>query len=70
MIFFIYTVIRIFTKAGIYIQNLGMFSVGRSLKEAKINGDVAELSLNSIINIERKSIFKSINHAAFFKKTG
>ena len=50
----------------IYIQNMGMFSVGRSLKEAKINGDIAELSLNSIINIEQKSIFKSISPKDIF----
>ncbi len=44
----------------ILVQNLGMFSLGRTFKESVINGDVAEMSINTIIRIQERSKFKSI----------
>tara|TARA_B110000444_G_scaffold90697_1_gene85725 strand:+ start:66047 stop:68071 length:2025 start_codon:yes stop_codon:yes gene_type:complete len=44
----------------ILIQNIGMFSIGKSLKEANINADVSEMSIKTIIRIEEKSSFQSI----------
>ena len=50
----------------ILIQNLGMFSIGRSLKEAVVNGDVSEMSIKTILRIEERSSFKSINKKDIF----
>ena len=50
----------------ILIQNMGMFSLGRNLREAIINGDVSEMSINVISKIEEKSNFKSISKKDIF----
>jgi rhamnose utilization protein RhaD (predicted bifunctional aldolase and dehydrogenase)/NAD(P)-dependent dehydrogenase (short-subunit alcohol dehydrogenase family) len=50
----------------ILIQNMGMFSLGRNLKEAIINGDVSEMSIKTISKIEEKSYFKSISKKDIF----
>ena len=50
----------------VLIQNMGMFSLGRNLEEAIINGDVSEMSINTISKIEEKSYFKSISKKNIF----
>tara|TARA_B100000787_G_C16194449_1_gene299734 strand:+ start:1473 stop:3497 length:2025 start_codon:yes stop_codon:yes gene_type:complete len=50
----------------ILIQNLGMFSIGRTLKESIVNGDVSESSIHTIIEIEERSKFKSISKKDIF----
>lgn len=50
----------------ILIQNLGMFSIGNTLNDAIINGDVSESSINTIIRIEERSKFKSISKKDIF----
>ena len=50
----------------ILIQNMGMFSLGRNLKEAIVNGDVSEMSINTIARIEERSSFKSISSKDIF----
>ena len=50
----------------ILIQNLGMFSIGNTLKDAIINGDVSENSINSIARIEERSKFESISKKDIF----
>ena len=50
----------------IAIQNLGLFSAGKSLSDSKVNGDVAEMAIKSIGNIERRSTFQSITMKDIF----
>ncbi len=50
----------------ILIQNIGMFSVGRNLNEALVNGDVSEQSIKTIISIEEQSKFESISRKDIF----
>tara|TARA_X000000368_G_scaffold412916_1_gene400054 strand:- start:690 stop:2711 length:2022 start_codon:yes stop_codon:yes gene_type:complete len=50
----------------IIVQNLGIFSVGKSLNEAKINGDVSEMSIRTIGKIEENSKFQSIKNQDIF----
>ena len=50
----------------ILVQNLGMFSIGRTLKDSIINGDVSESSIHTIIGIEERSKFKSISKKDIF----
>tara|TARA_Y100000992_G_C21264313_1_gene493071 strand:+ start:138 stop:2162 length:2025 start_codon:yes stop_codon:yes gene_type:complete len=50
----------------ILIQNIGMFSVGRNLNEALVNGDVSEQSIKTIISIEEQSKFESITRNDIF----
>ena len=50
----------------VVIQNLGIFSIGKSLNEAKINGDVSEMSIRTIGKIEERSHFQSIKKQDIF----
>ncbi len=50
----------------IAIQNLGIFSIGRTLSNAMINGDIAEMAIKTIGNIERKTSFSSISMKDIF----
>jgi rhamnose utilization protein RhaD (predicted bifunctional aldolase and dehydrogenase)/NAD(P)-dependent dehydrogenase (short-subunit alcohol dehydrogenase family) len=50
----------------ILVQNLGMFSIGRTLKDSIINGDISESSIHTIIGIEERSKFKSISKKDIF----
>ena len=50
----------------ILVQNLGMFSIGRTLKDSIINGDITESSIHTIIGIEERSKFKSISKNDIF----
>ena len=50
----------------ILIQNLGMFSIGNTLNDAIVNGDISENSINSIARIEERSKFKSISKKDLF----
>ncbi len=50
----------------ILIQNLGMFSVGRNLKESLTNGDVSEMSIKTILRIQEKASFQSISARDIF----
>ena len=43
-----------------------MFSIGNTLSDAIINGDVSESSINTIIRIEERSKFKSISKKDIF----
>jgi NAD(P)-dependent dehydrogenase (short-subunit alcohol dehydrogenase family) len=43
-----------------------MFSIGRTLKDSIINGDVSESSIHTIIGIEERSKFKSISKKDIF----
>ena len=50
----------------IAIQSMGLFSAGKSLSDSKVNGDVAEMAIKSIGNIERRSTFQSITMKDIF----
>ena len=50
----------------IIIQNMGIFSVGRNFNEAIINGDISEMSIKTILRIEERSKFKSIQEKDIF----
>ncbi|MFL2900398.1 MAG: bifunctional aldolase/short-chain dehydrogenase [Candidatus Pelagibacterales bacterium] len=50
----------------IVIQNIGIFSIGKSSKSAFINGDVAEMAIKTIGNLEKKTSFESISHKDIF----
>ena len=50
----------------IAIQNIGLFSVGKSLVQAIINGDIAEAAIKIIGNIEKRNTFTSIGMKDIF----
>ena len=44
----------------IYVQNMGMFSIGESIRSAKIAGDLAETNAKIITSVEETSQYKTI----------
>ena len=50
----------------IYLQGLGMISIGSNIKSSKIAGDVAEQNINVIKKIERTTNFKTISKKNLF----
>ena len=51
----------------IVVPNLGIFSVGKDYKDSIINGDIGEMAISIIGNIERKTDFESINMKDIFE---
>lgn len=50
----------------IFVQNIGLFSVGESLNDAKISGDLAEVNAKVISKVEEASKFKFITQKDLF----
>ena len=50
----------------ILVQNLGMFSIGRNLRESLVNGDVSEMSIKTISRIQERSKFQCISPKDIF----